>query len=189
MAARKKRRKKAGLLWRFLFGHNGPTKTELKKLLRLSFSNTFVIPVRDPATGLVRKQRMRIDKDGRVLEAKAPAKKNRPAPKKVPGKQGASKASKASRASKTGSAPRKQTQAGAAPAAHRAKPVPLAERVRRNPDGTLNGSRRDPATQERQRYAQAQREYAKAMKNADTASKRAEYLLGWQQQPPPRRSS
>jgi hypothetical protein len=184
MAAKKRRRKKPGLLWRVLFGHNGPTRGELKKLLGLTFSKTFTLNVRDPATGRVQKKRMRIGDDNRIQEVKPPAKKKssaakRAAAKKTTARRATSKASKPSRTSKSGTTQRRQTQPGAAPAHRRAKSVPLAERVRRNPDGTLNGSHRDPATQERQRYAQAQREYAQAMKNAAAASKRAEELLGW----------
>jgi hypothetical protein len=195
MAAKKRRKRGPGLLWRVLFGHNGPTRGELRKLLGLTFSKTFTLNVRDPATGRVQKKRMRIGDDGRIQEVKAPAKKKvsaakRPAAKKATARRTASKPSKPSRTSKAGATPRRQAQPGGVPAAaRRAKPVPLAERVRRNPDGTLNGSRRDPATQERQRYAQAQREYAQAMKNAAAAGRRAEYLLGWQQQPAPRRRS
>lgn len=51
----------------------------------------------------------------------------------------------------------------------------MSERFLQNPDGTLAGSRKQkPVT-----YAQAQREIAKAMRNADAASKHAEELLGW----------
>lgn len=177
MAASKKRRKKPGLVWRVLFGHNGPTKGELRKVFGLTFSRTFTLAVRDPATGLVRKQRMRVDKDGRVLEVKAPAKKKRPAPKKTASKRTASQPSKPSRVSKAGATPRKR-QPAAAPAPRRVRAEPLAERVLRNPDGTLNGSRKSTT------YAQVQREYAKAMKSAAAASKHAEELLSWQ---PPQR--
>src|SRR3954470_8698090 len=106
MAAKKKRRsRKPGLLWRVLFGHNGPTKGEMKKLLGLTFSKTFDLQVRDPATGRVRKQRVRIGDDGRIQEVKAPAKKKgstakRPAAKKTTAGQTASKPSKTSRVSK-----------------------------------------------------------------------------------------
>jgi len=64
-----------------------------------------------------------------------------------------------------------------------AKPrsTPPADRVRRKSDGKFNGSRPDPAKQKPVTYAQAQREYAKAMRNAQAASKHAEELLGWDQ--------
>lgn len=189
MAARKKRRKKAGLLWRVLFGHNGPTRGELKKTLGLTFSKTFDLNVRDPATGVVRKQRIRIGPDGKVQEVKAPAKKKgstakRPAAKKTTARQTASTASKPSRTSKTGATPRKR-QSAAVPVPRRTRPETMSERFVQNPDGTFAGSRKQkPVT-----YAQAQREVAKAMKNAAAASKHAEELLGWQQRPAPRRRS
>jgi hypothetical protein len=172
-----------GLVWRVLFGHNGPTRGELKKLLGLTFSKTFDVQVRDPATGRVQKKRMRIGDDGRIQEVKAPAKKKgkkgsaakRPAAKKPPAGRAASKTSKPSRTSKSGSTQqRRQPSATSAP--RRARAEPLAERVLRNPDGTLAGSRKQkPVT-----YAQAQREIAKAMRSAEAASKHAEELLEWE---------
>lgn len=182
--AAKKRRKKPGLLWRVLFGNNGPTKGELKKLLRLSFSNTFVVEVRDPATGRVRNQRMRVDADGKIQQVKAAPRK---AAKKRTGtkpaaKRTTSKTSKPSRTSRTGATPQRRTTA-ATPASRRAKPVPLADRVLRNPDGTLNGSRKDPVKAQRdqaKQWAQVQRAYQQASRNADAAGRRAEELLGWQ---------
>lgn len=177
----KKRRRKPGLLWRVLFGSNGPTKAELKKLLRLSFTNTFVVPVRDPATGRVRNQRMRIEPDGKIREVKAPAKKKRTAAKKATSRRTVSKPSKPSRASKPGSTQRRRQTGTAASAVQHGHAEPMSKRFLQNPDGTMAGSRKQkPVT-----YAQAQQEYAKAMKNAAAASKRAEQLLGWD--PPPRR--
>ncbi|NUQ98351.1 MAG: hypothetical protein HOY79_17965 [Streptomyces sp.] len=168
-----------GLVWRVLFGHNGPTRGELKKLLGLTFSKTFDVHVRDPATGRVQKKRMRIGDDGRIQEVKAPAKKKRTAAKKQgTGKRGTSQSSKPSRTSKAGASPRRR-QAVAVPQPRRVRAEPLAERVLRNPDGTLAGSRKQKAPT----YAQAQQEYAKAMKSATAASKRAEELLGWNQSP------
>lgn len=171
MAARKRRRRKPGLLWRVLFGNNGPTRAELKKLL---FNpKTFSLAVRDPATGKIRKTQMRLDQDGRLQEYKPPRKKKPAAKRQSKTTRGASQASKPSRASKTGAAPRRQTATAQSPA-RRGRPQPLAERVLRNPDGTLAGSRpvADP-------YVKAQREIEKAMRNAARADKRAEQYLGW----------
>lgn len=61
--------------------------------------------------------------------------------------------------------------------------VPQSERVRRKSDGKFNGSNPGPAKQKPPTYAQAQREVAKAMRNAAEASKHAEELLRWQQPP------
>lgn len=180
MAARKRRRRGPGLLWRVLFGNNGPTRGELRKLLKLSFTNTFDLNVRDPASGKMRRQRMRIDPDGRVYEVKAPAKKKPAAKKKASARRTASQLSKASKPSAASKSERprqpRQSAPGIQPTPRRPRVEPLSERVLRNPDGTLAGSRK--AT-----YAGAQREYAKVMKNAEAASKRAEYLLGWQPVP------
>lgn len=178
-------KRRPGLVWRVLFGHNGPTKGELKKLLGLTFSKTFDVHVRDPATGRVQKQRMRIGDDGRIQEVKAPAKKKRSPSKQAAAKKSAtgrttSKPSKPSRTSKSGSTQRRR-QPAATPAPRHPRAEPMSERVLRNTDGTLAGSRKQkPVT-----YAQAQREVAKAMKNAEAASKHAEELLQWDQ--PPRR--
>lgn len=173
-----------GLIWRVLFGNNGPTKGELKKLLGLTFSRTFVLDQRDPKTGRVVKKTMRVDADGRVVEAKAPAKKKQAPTKTTTGKRTSSKPSKPSATSRTpkgGAAPRRT--AAAPSTVRRAKPVPLADRVLRNPDGTLNGSRKDPVAkaqrEQAKQVAAAQRAYRQASKNADTAGRRAEELLGW----------
>jgi hypothetical protein len=182
MAAKKRRKRGPGLLWRVLFGHNGPTKGEMRKLLGLTFSKTFPVQERDAVTGRVRTRYMRVEPDGRVVEAKAPAKKKRAAPKKKPAakpaaKGVASKSSKPSRTSKSGSTQQRQRQPAANPTPRRTRAEPMSERVLRNPDGTLAGSRKQkPVT-----YAQAQREYVKAMKNAAAASKHAEELLDWDQ--------
>lgn len=171
----KKRRKKPGLLWRVLFGHNGPTKAEMRKLLGLTFTKTFPMQERDAATGRVRTRYMRVKADGRVVEAKAPAKKKRTAAKKTTGRRTASKPSKSSRASKTGSTQRQRQTVAVPQVPRRARAEPLAERVLRNPDGTLNGSRKRSAE------AKVAQEYAKAAKDAATAERRAERLLGWDQ--------
>lgn len=182
MAVKKRRSKKPGLLWRVLFGHNGPTKGELKKLLGLTFSKTFPIQERDAATGRVRTRYMRIEPDGRVVETKAPAKKKRGVAKKSAAKRAASQQSKPSRASKSGGTPRRSTTS-TSPAGRRSKPVPLADRVLRNSDGTLAGSK--PASPEQQ-LRKAEAEYRKALRNANAAGRRADELLGWQA--PKRRS-
>jgi hypothetical protein len=180
-----------GLIWRFLFGHNGPTRArlraELERKLRLSLSSDFEVQVRDPKTGRVGKQRWRIEPDGKVREVKTPSKKKsstakRPAAKKTTASRTASKPSKPSRTSKSGSTQQRR-QPAATPTPRRTRAEPLADRVLRNPDGTLAGSRKQkPVT-----YAQAQREIAKAMRNAEAASKHAEELLEWD--PPGRRRS
>jgi len=181
-----------GLIWRFVFGHNGPTRArlraELERKLRLSLSSDFEVPIRDPATGRVGKQRWRIEPDGKVREVKTPPKKKgsatkRSAAKKTTTSRTASKPSKPSRTSKSGSAQQRR-QPAAAPTPRRARAETMSERVLQNPDGTFAGSRKQkPVT-----YAQAQQEYAKAMRNAQAASKRAEELLGWDQ-PRTRRST
>lgn len=185
MAAKKKRRsRKPGLVWRVLFGHNGPTKGALKKAWTQTFSKTFTIHQRDPLTGKVKKHTMRVKADGRIVEAKAKPKKKRPAAKKTVAGRAASKPSKPSRTSKTGSAQRRQRQPAVSSAPRRTRAETMSERVLQNPDGTFAGSRKQkPVT-----YAQAQREYVKAMKNAAAASKHAEELLGWDQ-PRTRRST
>lgn len=61
--------------------------------------------------------------------------------------------------------------------------TPMSERALRKSNGTLNGSRPDPAkTQpdEAKKWTQAQREIRQATRNADAAGRRAEELLGWQ---------
>lgn len=61
--------------------------------------------------------------------------------------------------------------------------TPLSERTLRKPDGTLNGSRPDPAKAQRdeaKKWTQAQREVRRATRNADAAGRHAEELLGWQ---------
>lgn len=174
MAARKRRRK-PGVLWRVVFGYNGPTKGALKKAWTQTFSKTFPIKERDAVTGHVRTRYMRVEKDGRVVEVKAPAKKKRAPAKKPTAKRGASQPSKPSRASKGGTTPRR-TAAPVAPAGRRTKATPLADRVLRNPDGTLAGSK--PASPEQQ-LRKAEAEYRKALRNAATAGRRADELLGW----------
>lgn len=181
MPAKRRHKRGPGLIWRVLFGHNGPTRGEMRKLLGLTFSKTFDVHVRDPATGRVRKQRMRIGADGKVEEVKTPPKKKgstakRPAAKKATASRAASSPSKPSRTSKSGSTQQRR-QSGATPTPRRVRAEPLADRVLRNPDGTLAGSRKQkPVT-----YAQTQREIAKAMRNAEAASRHAEKLLGWDQ--------
>lgn len=179
MAAKNWRGKRhPGLIWRVLFGHNGPTKGALKKAWTQTFSKTFTIYERDALTGRVQKHLMRVESDGRVVRATPKVKKKPAAAKKATGRRTASqpsKASKPSRASKSGATPRRSTASASAPAPRLGKPEPLADRVLRNPDGTLAGSRKQKAPT----YAQAQQEYAKAMKNAAAASKHAEELLGW----------
>lgn len=177
MPPKKRRKRGPGLLWRVLFGHNGPTKGELKKLLGLTFSKTFPVQERDALTGRVRTRYMRVEADGKVHEVKAPAKKKRAPAKQGAGRRTASKPSKPSRASKSGSTQRRR-QPATAPAARRGRPEPMSERVLRNNDGTFNGSRTaDPA----KALKKAEQEYAKALRNANTAGRRAEELLGWQQ--------
>lgn len=174
-------KRRPGLVWRVLFGHNGPTRGEMRKLLGLTFSKTFDVHVRDPATGRVQKQRMRIGDDGRIQEVKAPTKKKRSpskqsAAKKTATGRTASKPSKPSRTSKSGSTQPRRRQPAATPAPRHPRAESMSERVLRNTDGTLAGSRKQkPVT-----YAQAQQEYLKAMKNAAAASKHAEELLGWE---------
>lgn len=190
MAARKKRRHKPGLLWRLLFGSNGPTKGELKKLLGLTFSKTFPVQERDALTGRVRTHYMRIEPDGRVVEAKAPQKKKRTAAKrtaakKTTGRRTASQPSKPSRASKS-STTRSRSTASATPTARRPKAAPIEERYLQNPDGTFAGSQ---SANPEQRLRKAEVEYRKALRNAEAAGRRAEGLLGWQKQPTPRRRS
>ena len=176
-----------GLIWRFVFGYNGPTRArlraELERKLRLSLSSDFEVQVRDPKTGRVGKQRWRIEPDGKVREVKTPPKKKGPAAKKTTASRTVSKPSKPSRTSKSGSTQQRR-QPAAAPTPRRARAETMSERVLQNPDGTFAGSRKQkPVT-----YAQAQREYAKAMRNAQAASKHAEELLGWDQ-PRTRRST
>jgi hypothetical protein len=64
--------------------------------------------------------------------------------------------------------------------------TPMSERALRKPDGTLNGSKKDPVAKaqrdEAKKYAAAQREYRQASRNADAAGRHAEELLGWQRQ-------
>lgn len=164
-----------GLIWRVLFGHNGPTKGALKKAWTQTFSKTFTIYERDPLTGRVQKHLMRVEADGRVVRATPKTKKKPAVAKKTTGRRAASqpsKASKPSRTSKIGSTQRRQATTAAAPARARRKAEPLADRVLRNPDGTLAGSRpADPVKQLRK----AEQAYLKA-------SRRAEVLLGWDQQ-------
>lgn len=182
MAAKKRRKRGPGLVWRVLFDHNGPTRGELRKLLGLTFSKTFDVHVRDPATGRVQKQRMRIGDDGRIQEVKAPAKKKRSAAKRTAAKKAtarrtASKTSKPSRTSKAGSTQQRHRQSAASPDPRRPRAESMSDRYLQNPDGTFAGSRKQkPVT-----YAEAQRAYAEAMRNAAAASKHAEELLGWDQ--------
>jgi len=178
MAARKKGSHKPGLLWRVLFGHNGPTKGELKKLLGLTFSKTFPVKERDGLTGRVRTRYMRIEADGRVVETKAPQKKKHTRPKKTVGYRTASQPSKPSQASKPGTTRRRST--ASAPSARQPKAEPIRERFLQNPDGTFAGS--ESANPER-RLRKAEAEYQKALRNAQAAGRRAdrhaEELLGW----------
>lgn len=68
--------------------------------------------------------------------------------------------------------------------------TPMSERALRKPDGTLNGSKKDPAAkarrEEAKQWAQAQRGVREASRNADAAGKYAEKLLRWDD-PQPRR--
>lgn len=175
MAAKKRR--KPGLIWRVLFGHNGPTrarlKTELEKALRVKLTDTFVVPTRD-STGRVQQQKWRINPDGTTQQVQQRPKK-KAAAKKASGKRTASQSSKPSRASRTGSTQRQRQTVAVPQVPRRARAEPLAERVLRNPDGTLNGSRKRSAE------AKVAQEYAKAAKDAATAERRAERLLGWDQ--------
>lgn len=63
--------------------------------------------------------------------------------------------------------------------------APMSERALRKPDGTLNGSKKDPAAkaqrEEAKQWAQAQRGVRQASRNADAAGKYAEELLDWDQ--------
>jgi len=172
------RRRGPGLIWRVLFGHNGPTKArlrnELEKKLRLKLTDTFVVTTRD-ATGRVRKQTWRINPDGTTVQVQQRPKKK--ATTKPGAKGAASKPSKPSRASKAGGTQRRQTTP-AAPAVRAAKPASMRERALRNPDGKLAGSRKDPEKQAREA---AQRKAEQAYLRA---SQHAEQLLGWDQRQP-----
>lgn len=173
-----RRRRGPGLVWRILFGYNGPTKARLKnefeKKLRLKLTDTFVVPVRD-STGRVRKQTWRIDPDGTTRQIQQQPKKRKPAAKKAGSKRAVSQPSKPSRTSKTGTASRRRTTT--APAVQPGRAAPVAERYIQNADGTFAGSK------------SANAEYRRALRNAEAAGKRAdqraEELLGWRK--PPRR--
>ena len=166
-----------GLIWRVMFGHDGPTKGALKKAWTQTFSKTFTIYERDALTGRVQKHLMRVEADGRVVRAMPKAQRKPAAAKKGTGRRTASqpsKISKPSRASKSGSAQQQRQTVAAPRAPRRIRDEPLADRVLRNPDGTLDGSRKLSAE------AKVAREYAKASKNAAVAERRAERLLGWE---------
>lgn len=166
MAAKNWRGKSGpGLIWRMVYGLNGPTrarlKNELEKKLRLKLTDTFEVPYRDE-TGRVRKQTWRIEPDGMVRQVQQRPKKKAPA-KKAGGKRAVSQPSKPSRASKAGSAQRRRT---ATPAP--AEAAPMAERHLRDSNGRYAGSRSDEA---------------RAIRNAEAAgreaNRKAEELLGW----------
>lgn len=164
MAAKNWRGKSGpGLIWRLVYGHNGPTRArlraELEKKLGVKLTDTFVVPTRDSA-GRVRKQTWRINPDGTTAQVRQEPKKKTAA--KPAAKRTASKPSKPSRASKTGSTQRRQAAAPAAPTVRAAKPQSMRERGLRDAGGRYAGSRK--ADQAYQR-----------------ASKRAEKLLGWDQ--------
>lgn len=170
----RKRQHKPGVLWRVVFGHDGPTRGALKKAWTQTLTKTFTIHQRDPLTGKVRKRVVRVEADGRIVEAKAKPKK-KSAAKKTAAKRTASQPSKPSRASPAGSTQRRATTA-AGPTPRRSRAAPMSERVLRNPDGTFDGSKSaDPE----QRLRRAEAEYRKAMKNAGAAGRHAEDLLGW----------
>lgn len=175
-----------GLLWRMAYGRNGATRPALRKAWqqwkdRLFAPKPFQVMVYSPKTGKPQVQWVQLNqKTGKIEPTKSPAtKKRKPAAKKTTSRRTASqpsKASKPSRASKSGGTQRRQPAANAA-TPRRRSPETMSDRYLQNPDGTMNGSRKQkPVT-----YAQAQREYSKAMKNAEAASKRAEELLGWDQ--------
>lgn len=170
-----KKRRKPGLLWRVLFGHNGPTKARLKKAWTQTFSNTFTIHERDPLTGRVRKHTMRVEADGRVVRAQPKPKRKPAAAKRATPKRGVSQPSKPSRASTSGTAQRR-TSAPAAPDMRPGRAAPMSERVLQNPDGTFAGSvSADP----NMRLRKAEAEYQKALRSANAAGRRADELLGW----------
>lgn len=164
-------KRRPGLIWRVLFGHNGPTrarlKNELEKALRLKLTDTFEVPYRDE-TGRLRKQVWRIEPDGTTRQVQRQPKK-KAAAKKTTSKRAVSQPSKPSRTSETGAAPRRRT--AAAPTVRPGRAAPVAERYIQNADGTLAGS--SPASPE----------YRRALRNAEAAGKRAnqhaEELLGW----------
>jgi hypothetical protein len=69
------------------------------------------------------------------------------------------------------------------------RPTPMSKRALRKPDGTLNGSRPDPAKAQRdqdKQWLQTQREVRRISRNADATGRYAEELLGWRK---PRRQS
>lgn len=70
--------------------------------------------------------------------------------------------------------------------------APMSERALRKPDGTLNGSKKDPVAkaqrEEAKQWAQAQRGVRQASRSAEAAGKHAEELLEWDQ-PRTRRST
>lgn len=175
MAVKKKRRrKKAGLVWRVLFGQHGPTKKALKKAFAdMVGPKTIASIAHDPATGKLVKKNLAVDPKTGIITIVGPVKTVRkPAAKKA---STASQASAPSRASRAGQVPRRTASAPAAqPAARQPRAKPMSERAIRNPDGTLAGSR--PAVDP---LIRAQQDYEKALRAAARHERRTDREFGW----------
>lgn len=167
MAAKKRSRKCASLAWRVLFGQHGPTKKALKKAVaNMVGPKTIASIAHDPKSGKLVVKNLVVDKrTGQI--SMAPKGK---AAKKTTGRT--SKASQPSRASRAGQMQRRTATAPVAPQVPRLpKAQTMSERAIRNPDGTLNGSKKDPR--------KAALEYQRIMRHVDGLNRQTDRDLGW----------
>lgn len=179
MAAAKKKRKRrkkssywspAAVTGRVIWGHGG-FKGVVRRAWREWVAPRDVTPARpNPGAGKLKAAGSRQRKDG-MWVVKPP----RP-PKRMSAKKWVEDVQVRIAAESDRHAKRAKLQTSS-------RTAPMSERALRKPDGTLNGSRPDPARAQRdeaKKWAQAQREVRHATRNADAAGRHAEELLGWQ---------
>lgn len=178
MAAAKKRKKRgkkssywspAAVAGRVIWGHGG-FKGVVRKAWREWVAPRDVTPARpNPDAGRLKAAGARQRKDG-TWAVKPPR-----APKRMSAKKRIEAIQSRIAAESDRHAKHVKAQAGQ-------RPTSMSKRALRKPDGTLNGSRPDPAKAQRdeaKEWAQAQRGVRQATRNADATGRYAEELLGW----------
>jgi hypothetical protein len=166
--AKQKRRKSfyapGPVVWRVLFGRNGPTKSAMRKAWR-------------EWTGPRTVASVRFDPDRNKVVAKG-ALKRRPDGTFVYAPPKAKRVTTAQRVANVQQRIAEESDRHAA--AQRSKPAPMTERVKRKSDGTFNGSAKvTPAEREAARLARsADATYARAAKSAAASERRIRRDLG-----------
>jgi hypothetical protein len=150
-------------IWRVLFGHNGPTKKNLKKAWREWTGAT--ARANTQAARIVPGGRLKQNRNGTFQFVVAKPKRRPTTKQYVANVQN-----------------RIATEADRHAAAQRTSPKPMTQRVKRKPDGTFNGSKRatlTPAEREAAQHARtASAAYRRGEKSAAASERRIKRELG-----------